>query len=221
MRSLLPRVGARVPIHSPEGTNRLPTQRFEDVFLPERGFLLTTSLPNAALLGAACGLAAELTKHTKKDNWDVCRGHRRPRLAGSLGWIAFGLFLASVALGVSQVLRSLAVVFRSRAMPWRWFDKTTRAYWGLTVPLGLAVFSLYVCLDYFWYAQGVETGPKHCALTLDGMRDEDVTKDGAYGVGAAAGMAASIASSAFYLVRGILSSSRAAAMCHVSTPREK
>jgi hypothetical protein len=38
-------------------------------------------------------------------------------------------------------------------MPWRWFNKHTRAYWGLTVPLGLAVFSLYVSLDYFWYAQ--------------------------------------------------------------------
>lgn len=107
---------------------------------------LVATVMGLALLGASCGLAAELTKHTLKDNWDVCRGHRKPRLAGSLGWVSFGLFLASVALGISQVLRSIAVVCRSRAMPWRWCDKSTRVYWGLTVPLGLAVFCTYVSL---------------------------------------------------------------------------
>lgn len=60
----------------------------------------------------------------------------------------------------------------------RWFNKQTRAHWGLTVPLGVAVFSIYVSLDYFWYAQSKETGRKHCAAKLEDMRDEDVLEDG-------------------------------------------
>ena len=51
--------------------------------------------------------------------------------------------------------------------------------------------------------QSKETGRKHCAAKLEDMRDEDVLEDGAYGIGAAAGMAASIASSAFYLVADV------------------
>ena len=37
----------------------------------------------AAFVGASFGFAAELTKHTKKDNWDVCRGQGRPRRSRS------------------------------------------------------------------------------------------------------------------------------------------